>query len=137
MIHTIRPEVASRTCPVITVRGSRLMAPPGALTSYSISQMTSRYSPPKAVMSQVIKAAKLMISLSGSVGRAAAPDLLSLADAPGRRAQIGKAPRRVSDWSSDVCSSDLDEPGDQGSETHDLSFRQRRPGCGPGFAVPR
>jgi hypothetical protein len=46
--------------------------------------MTSRYSPPKAVMSQVIKAAKLMISLSGSVGRAAAPDLLSLADALGR-----------------------------------------------------
>src|ERR1035438_9295546 len=80
MIHTTRPAVASRTCPLITVRGSRLTAPPGALTSYSISQTISRYSPPKAVMSQVIRAATVMISLSAGFGQAAT-DVLSHADA--------------------------------------------------------
>src|SRR5215510_4647815 len=54
------PVRASRTCPAMTGAGSRLAAAPLRVTSFSMSQTATRYSPTNAVISQLIKAATAM-----------------------------------------------------------------------------
>src|ERR671922_650519 len=78
MIHRIRPVAASRKWPKMSPGGKRLAPVSRARSPPRLSQVPRRTAPPRAVMTQVMRAATFMVASLPCTGRPTGRSLVGL-----------------------------------------------------------